>query len=96
VAVVPTFDIPSAYIDEHARQFRFSHRSTSDDHAVHLVGTLEVDGQRWYLIKDSEGRARNGRHQGYMLYHEDYVKLKMMNLLLHRSLVEPHLAKRPT
>ncbi len=28
VAMVPSYDIPSAYIDENARQFRFSNRST--------------------------------------------------------------------
>ncbi len=35
VAMVPTFDIPSAYIDENARQFRFSNHSTTDDHGIH-------------------------------------------------------------
>jgi bleomycin hydrolase len=41
VAMVPTFDIPSEYIDEHARQLRFSNCATTDDHAIHLVGYME-------------------------------------------------------
>ncbi|MFN3695279.1 MAG: C1 family peptidase, partial [Ignavibacterium sp.] len=44
-AVVPTFDIPSEYIDENARQFRFSNETTTDDHGIHLVGYKEQDGK---------------------------------------------------
>ena len=88
VAMIPSFDLPSPFIDDDARQLRFSNESTTDDHAIHLVGYLEKDGQDWYLIKDSDSKARNGRHEGYMFYHEDYVKLKMMNFLVHRDIVE--------
>jgi len=88
VAVVPTFDIPAAYIDESARQLRFSNESTTDDHAVHLVGYLERGGLDWYLVKDSSSHARNGRQKGYVFYHEDFVKLKTMTLLVHRDMVE--------
>ena len=52
-AVVPDFDIPSAYINDDARQFRFSNQTTTDDHGMHLVGYMEKDGKDWYLIKDS-------------------------------------------
>lgn len=93
VAMVPTFDIPSDFIDEHARQLRFSSKSTTDDHGIHLVGYWENDGQDWYLIKDSGSGARNGRNAGYYFYHEDYVKLKMMNVMVHRSAVEDALGK---
>ncbi|MDZ7289280.1 MAG: peptidase C1 [candidate division KSB1 bacterium] len=85
VAMVPTFDIPSAYIDENARQFRFSNRTTGDDHGIHLVGYLEKDGKDWYLIKDSGSGSRNNNHPGYYFYHEDYVKLKMLSFMVHRD-----------
>lgn len=88
VAMVATFDIPAQYINEHARQFRFSNDSTTDDHAIHLVGYLEKDGKDWYLIKDSGSSAQNGKHKGYFFYHEDYVKLKMMNFLVHKDVVK--------
>jgi bleomycin hydrolase len=38
VALVPTFDIPSEYIDENFRQLRFSNTATTDDHGIHIVG----------------------------------------------------------
>lgn len=93
VAVVPSFDIPSDFIDDSARQFRFSNGSTTDDHVVHLVGYLEKDGKDWYLIKDSYSEARMGEQKGYMFYHEDFVRLKMMNILVHRDVAEGLLVK---
>jgi bleomycin hydrolase len=41
VAIIPTFDIPPAEIDDNARQFRFSNQTTTDDHGMHLVGYCE-------------------------------------------------------
>ena len=87
-AVVPTFDIPAEYIDEHSRQFRFSNESTTDDHGIHLVGYMEKDGKDWYLIKDSGSGSRNGAHKGYYFYHEDYVKLKIMDVNVHKDAVK--------
>ncbi len=89
VAIIPTFDIPSDFINEDARQFRFSNKSTTDDHGVHLVGYLERDNEFWYLIKDSGSGARNGKFAGYYFYHEDYIKLKMMDLMVHRNMFKP-------
>jgi bleomycin hydrolase len=93
VGIVPTFDIPSEYIDESARQFRFSNGTTTDDHGIHLVGYKEKDGVDWYLIKDSGAGSRNTGDKGYYFYHEDYVKLKIMDFMVHRSAVEDVLEK---
>ena len=88
VALVPTFDIPAEYIDENARQLRFSNESTTDDHGVHIVGFMEKDGKDWYLIKDSGSGSRNGSNKGYYFYHEDYIKLKMMDFAVHKDAVK--------
>ncbi|MDZ7625371.1 MAG: C1 family peptidase [Ignavibacteriaceae bacterium] len=93
VGVIPTFDIPSEYIDESARQFRFSNETTTDDHGIHLVGYMEKDGVDWYLIKDSGAGSRNTGDQGYYYYHEDYVKLKIMDFMVHKDAVENILKK---
>jgi bleomycin hydrolase len=85
IAVVPTFDIPSAYIDENARQFRFSNGTTGDDHGIHIVGSAVNDGGTWFLIKDSGSGSRNNTHPGYYFFHEDYVKLKMLTLFVHKD-----------
>jgi bleomycin hydrolase len=93
VAIVPTFDIPSEYIDESARQFRFSNKSTQDDHGLHVVGYMTKDGKDWYLIKDSGAGSRDGNNKGYYFYNEDYVKLKMMDFMVHKDAVKDLLKK---
>jgi bleomycin hydrolase len=92
-AVVPTYDIPSEYIDDNARQLRFDNKTTTDDHGVHIVGWLEKDGVDWFLVKDSGSGSRNGTSKGYYFYHQDYIKLKMLSFTVHRSAVEDILKK---
>ena len=97
VAIVPDFDIPSEYINEDARQFRFSNHSTTDDHGMHLVGWLQKDGKYWFLIKDSSSGSRNNnpdaKEFGYYFFSEDYVKLKMMDFTIHKDAVKGLLKK---
>jgi len=88
VAMIPDFDIPSAYINDEARQFRFSNKTTTDDHGIHLVGYLDKDGKIWYLIKDSGSSSRDGKNPGYYFYSDDYVKLKMVDFLIHKDAVK--------
>lgn len=87
VGVVPSFDIPGDYIDDSARQHRFSNRTTTDDHGIHIVGYRIDNGQWWFVIKDSGSGARNTEPVGYRFIHEDYVKLKWMGFTVHRSAV---------
>jgi bleomycin hydrolase len=96
-AVIPDFDIPSAYINDDARQFRFSNQTTTDDHGMHLVGYMEKDGKDWYLIKDSGSGSKNNdpnaKEWGYYFFSEDYVRLKMMDFMVHKDAVKDLLGK---
>lgn len=99
-ALIPDFDIPSAYINDDARQFRFSNKTTTDDHGMQLVGYVENfngDGKDWYLIKDSSAGSRNNDKTapefGYYFFSEDYVKLKMMSFTIHKDAVKDLLTK---
>ncbi|MBN1639383.1 MAG: peptidase C1 [Ignavibacteriales bacterium] len=93
VAIIPSFDIPSDYIDEFAREYRINNKTTDDDHGIHLVGYLEKDGKDWYLIKDSGAGARNGANKGYYFFHEDFVKLKMLSFMVHKDVAKDVLSK---
>ncbi len=97
VGMIPTYDIPSSYIDDNARQFRFSNNTTTDDHGVHLVGYLEKDGKDWYLIKDSGSGSRNNdanaKEFGYYFLNEDYIKLKIMDIAVHKDAAKDLLKK---
>jgi bleomycin hydrolase len=99
-AMIPDYDIPSEYINEDARQFRFSNETTTDDHGMQLIGILENykgTGKDWYLIKDSSSGSRNvgkgSSYFGYYFFHEDYIKLKMMGFTIHKDAVKDILKK---
>ena len=97
VALIPSFDIPAADIDDNARQFRFSNGTTTDDHGMHLIGLYEKDGTDWYLIKDSGSGSRNNDEAspefGYYFFRGDYIRLKMMSFLVHKDAVKDLLGK---
>lgn len=84
-AIIPTFDIPSEYINDDARMFRFNNGTTGDDHGIHVVGYMTKNGKDWYLIKDSGAGSKNVEPKGYYFYSEDYVKLKMMDFMVHKD-----------
>ncbi|MGB3946560.1 MAG: C1 family peptidase [Bacteroidia bacterium] len=94
LAIIPSYDIPSAYIDENARQMRFSNGSTTDDHAMHLVGYADRKNGTWFLIKDSgAGGHNNPVAPGYWFMHEDFVKLKMTTFTVHKDAIKDILPK---
>ncbi len=97
-AIVPTFDIPDQYIDENARQFRFSNGTTTDDHGMHLVGYTDYKGQRWYLVKDSGSGSRNNGEDnpnfGYYFFRWDYMKLKIMDIMVHKDAIPAKYRKK--
>ncbi len=93
IAIIPTFDIPAKNIDQSAREFRFKNKTSTDDHAIHLVGYKNTDDHTWFLIKDSGRSAQRGQFKGYYMYRDDYVKLKMLNFLVHKDAVQNLLKK---
>ena len=50
VCFIPSFDIPAAYINQDAREYRIANDTTDDDHGIHLVGYSRVQGPR--LVPD--------------------------------------------
>lgn len=94
--IIPSFDIPGDYIDQSARELRIYQNTTEDDHGIHMIGYLEMDGHNWYLIKDSARSARQKEPHGYHYYRDDYVKLKMLTFCVHRDAVKELIKKIET
>jgi len=88
VSIIPDFDIPSGYINQSARELRLQNKATTDDHCLHLVGYKTIDNVKWYLIKDSGAGGFDGDNKGYRFFHEDYIKLKIMNIMLHKDMTK--------
>ncbi len=89
IMMVPSYDIPSEYINDDARLVRYINGSTTDDHAMHVVGFTTNKSGKWFLVKDSgAGGHNNETHKGYWYVHEDYIKLKMMTITVHKNAVD--------
>ena len=94
IMMIPSYDIPSSYIDENARLLRFVNGATTDDHAMHIIGYTERGNGIWFLVKDSgAGGHANPDHNGYWYMHEDFVKLKMMTATVNKAAVKEMLQK---
>jgi bleomycin hydrolase len=85
ICIIPDYDIPGAYINQAARDYRFDKGVTEDDHLMHIVGFGKVEGEDWFLVKDSWRDAFEGKHKGYFFFHKDYAKLKILAYLVHRD-----------
>jgi bleomycin hydrolase len=95
IGIVASFDIHPKMIDQNSREFRFTNRTSTDDHAIHAVGMKDMGDHTWFLIKDSGGGAQRGEHKGYYFYRDDYIKLKMMVLTMHKDAAADLLSKFP-
>jgi bleomycin hydrolase len=63
-----------------------------------MVGYMkDKNGNYWYLIKDSSSGSRsvdpNSGEFGYYFFSEPYVKLKIMDLMVHKDLLKPYMKK---
>jgi len=93
IAIIPTFDVLPENINQDSREFRFSNRTTTDDHGIHLVGYKKIGKDDWFLIKDSGGTGWRGEEKGYIFYRGDYIKLKMLAFMVHKDAVKDLLKK---
>ena len=93
VCFIPSFDIPAAYINQDAREFRIDNQTTEDDHGIHLVGYTHYKGHDWFLIKDSNRSSRWGKFKGYFFFRGEYVKLKMLTFTVPKNLVKDILGR---
>ena len=85
ICYIPEYDIPGSYITQSARDYRFDQGATTDDHLMHMVGYGEINGQDWFLMKDSWRDAWEGTHKGFFFYHGDFAKLKILAYMVHKD-----------
>ncbi len=90
---VPDYDIPPSRIDQLAREYRFVHKVTTDDHGIHVVAHIEHGGHDWFLAKDSGRSSRRGKYEGYYFVRGDYIRLKVLAFTVHKDAVTDLLAK---
>jgi hypothetical protein len=51
---------------------------------MHVVGYQQVKDEWWFLIKDSSSSGFDGPNKGYRFMHEDYIRLKILTILVYK------------
>lgn len=80
---------PEKNITQEYRQDEFENYTTTDDHLMHITGTLrDQNGTKYYKVKNSwgtdENRTTNG---GYVYFSEAYMKLKAISITVHKDAI---------
>ncbi|PRD51326.1 aminopeptidase C [Sphingobacterium gobiense] len=75
---------PEATITPAQRQEAFDNYTTTDDHGMHIVGTVkDQNGKEYYIVKNSWGESND--YKGYMYATKEYVRYKTISILLHKK-----------
>lgn len=87
---------PEMKITQEYRQDEFENFTTTDDHLMHITGTLlDQNGTKYYKVKNSWGtdvsRNANG---GYVYFSESYMRLKAISITVHKDAVPKATAKK--
>jgi bleomycin hydrolase len=83
--VVLDSDIPVEAIGQTEREIRFLTGATTDDHAIHIIGYKNFNGEDWFLAKDSWKTTWKDNNHGDLFLHRSYVKLKILAFIVHRD-----------
>jgi bleomycin hydrolase len=69
------------------RQQEFENFNTTDDHLMHIVGTVkDQKGTLYYKVKNSWGSDKlTSGHNGYIYMSVPYLKLKAISVLVHKD-----------
>ncbi|HNY03019.1 MAG TPA: C1 family peptidase [Bacteroidales bacterium] len=85
---------PEKKITQEMRQTEFDNYQTTDDHGMHLTGIAkDQNGTKYYLIKNSWG-TDGSPYKGYFYASEAYVKLKTMDIMVHKNAIPKDIRKK--
>lgn len=84
---------PEKIITEEMRQEAFNNKSTTDDHAMHIVGLAkDQNGKEYYLVKNSWGVSND--FQGYLYVTKNYVQFKSTAILVNKKAIPKKLRNK--
>ena len=84
-------------VTQELRQKQFDDYGTTDDHAMHIVGKAhDAQGRSFYKLKNSWGKDKTTRTNftGYVYISEAYMRLKTVNVLMHKDAIPSHIRKK--
>jgi len=72
-------------ITQEMRQHAFDNFTTTDDHAMHIIGTArDQSGTKYYIVKNSWG-TDNNPYGGYLYASEAFVQYKTMSVMVNKN-----------
>lgn len=91
-----TFDkpAPEKNITQEIRQIAFDNFSSTDDHLMHMTGTvIDQFGKRYFRTKNSWAADSNSEG-GYLNISEAYVRLNTIAILVHKDAIPKEIRKK--
>lgn len=87
---------PEMSISQQFRQQEFENYNTTDDHLMHIVGTMkDQNGNTYYKVKNSWGTDPNRTtNDGYIYMSVPYFKLKTISVTVHKDALPKTLSKK--
>ena len=85
---------PELTVTDEMRQKAFDNYTTTDDHGMHIVGTVnDQNGTLYYVVKNSWGKDVN-QCDGYFYASESYVLYKTTSIMVHKKALPASIAKK--
>jgi len=82
-----TSPFPEVKVTQEIRQTAYENFSTTDDHLMHLTGTVkDQNGTKYYITKNSWGTDRNPSG-GYLNMSESFVRAKTILIMVNKNAV---------
>lgn len=80
---------PEMIISQEYRQDEFENFTTTDDHLMHITGSLkDQNGTKYYKVKNSWGTdEKRNANGGYVYFSESYMRLKAISIMVHKDAV---------
>ncbi len=81
-------------ITQEERQKGFDNLTTTDDHAMHIIGAArDQKGTKYYIVKNSWG-TDNNPYGGYLYASAAYVQYKTISILLNKNALPRKISNR--
>lgn len=85
--------VPEKKITQEMRQQEFDNFLTTDDHGMHITGMVNDQfGKVYYKVKNSWNT--DNKYEGNLYMSEAYVKLKTMNIMVHKDGIPKNIRKK--